>query len=183
MLKFTLKTLYTINSHLEKGKVTWKPFSAKGNICIQSTVTAQLQNTLISGHCNMQTSKPEQCTVVVGVFKSRAYHHCGALVEWMAPGLESLWRCWSPHRCSCQHQRAPLWRCTDSPSPVRWSDDCPGSQKLGTRWKSKKMSDLWIKKRNNLNKTPKMLFAFCFVEGVIKQGGRNGDALLVWCVL
>lgn len=72
----------------------------------------------------------------------RAHHHCGVLVEWVDPGLGSWWPCWSPHRCSCQHLRAPLLRCTDSPSPERWIDDCLVGQIVGIHWRSTQMSAL-----------------------------------------
>lgn len=111
------------------------------------------------------------------------HHHCGARVGWVDPGLGSLWRCWSPHRCNFQHLRAPLWRCTNSPSPVRWSGEYPASRMSGTHWKSRKIWDLWERKKMRIltlnEETKGFFFKNIFWKGAIKHAGRKWHGLAV----
>lgn len=97
------------------------------------------------------------------------HRHCGARVGWVDPGLGSLWRCWSPHRCNCQHLRAPLWRCTNCLSPARWSGEYPASHMSGTHWRSRKIWDLWEKKKTRILTSNEETRVFLFWKGAIKH--------------
>lgn len=107
------------------------------------------------------------------------HRHCGARVGWVDPGLGSLWRCWSPHRCNCQHLRAPLWRCTNCLSPARWSGEYPASHMSGTHWRSRKIWDLWEKKKTRILTSNEETKVFLFWKGAIKHTGRRWHVLIV----
>lgn len=116
--------------------------------------------------CQLKLSPLKTCCQAVANFSNfslytlsgvkLSYHRPAAPGELVFPEHCFWWPYWWPHRCSCPHQRVPLWRCRGCPSSGTQIAVCPGWQTTGTRWRSTWRSLLRTKSGAQVKNTSSM---------------------------